>query len=116
MGQDGQDETPLRRLRCAGDGCPDRRRLVPDEEPGWVRCLACGQRAAAAGLFRPYAALTGRWIVGATVMLSLGFTRGDGTQRAVLIAVGLAELAIVLWRIVYQTRTLRQLSKGRCGR
>ena len=78
-----------------------------------MRCQACGRRAAAADLFRPYAALTGRWIIGAAVMLTLGLTRGVGMQRGILVAVGLSELGIVLWRIVYQAHTLRQLRQGR---
>lgn len=114
----GRDEVALSAdtisgLRCAGDGCRDRRRLVPDAEPGWVRCPVCGGRAAAVDLFRPYAAQTGRWIIGTAVLLSVGLTRGAGTQRGLLVAVGLCELGLVLWRIVYQARTLRRLRRGR---
>ena len=108
----------LSALRCNGPNCPDRRRLSPDAEPGWVKCEACGQRAGGAGLFKPYAARTGNWIVAFGVMMSLGLSRGGFSAgwgslgfKWVLAGAGAVELAVIVWRIVYQARTLKALRR-----
>lgn len=105
-------DVDLRGLRCRGADCPDRTRLVPDEQSRWVRCLACGTRATATDLFRPYSARTGQWLLGTGVALSVGFTHAAGPLKWLLLAAGAVELAIAAHRIVYQTRTLRLVGRS----
>lgn len=103
-------------LQCRNAGCPERSRLGPSgRRDGKVVCGACGAEDFINSVIKPYARITGQWIIGAAAIGCVGGLQLSGASAWIAVGVGAAVGALAIHRIVWQARVLRALKPPKPG-